>query len=76
MFSSTLVASEHPVSFISTRVNTLRNELFSELTRLSAVEHSFATAYSKEENGIVERANQEVMCHLRVMLFDARVHDK
>ena len=25
------------------------------------VEHSFATAYSKEENGIVERAIQEVM---------------
>ncbi len=53
-----------------------RNELFAELTRLSKVKHSFATAYSKEENGIVERANQEVMRHLRVILFDARVHDK
>ena len=53
-----------------------RNELFSELSRLSQVEHSFATAYSKEENGLVERANQEVMWHLRAMLFDARVHDK
>jgi hypothetical protein len=40
------------------------------------VEHSFAIAYSKEENGIVERANQEVMRHLRAMRFDARVHDK
>ena len=40
-----------------------RNELFAELTRLSKVEHSFATAYSKEENGIVERANQDVMRH-------------
>ena len=37
------------------------NELFAELTRLSKVEHSFATAYSKEENGI---------------LFDARMHEK
>jgi hypothetical protein len=35
-------------------------------------EHSF----SKEENGLVERANQEIMHHLRTMLFDARVHDK
>ena len=52
------------------------NELFSKLARLTAVEHSFATAYSKEENGIVERANQEVMRHLRAMLFDAHVHDK
>ena len=53
-----------------------RNELFSELSRLSQVEHSFATAYSKEENGLVERANQEVMRHLCAMLLDARVHDK
>ena len=34
------------------------------------VEHSFATAYSKEENVFVERAN------LEAMLFDERVHDK
>ena len=45
-----------------------RNELFSELSRLSQVEHSFATAYSKDE--------KELMRHLRAMLFDARVHDK
>ena len=43
---------------------------------MSEVEDSFATAYSKEENGIVEHVNQEVMRHLRAMLFDARVHDK
>ena len=55
---------------------TFRNELFSELARMSTVEHSFAIAYSKEENGIVERASQEVMRHLRAMRFDARVHDK
>ncbi len=43
---------------------------------MSEVEDSFATAYSKEENGLVEHVNQEVMRHLRAMLFDARVHDK
>ena len=40
---------------------------------------SFATDYSnysKEENCIVERDNQEVKRHLSAMLFDARVHDK
>ena len=46
-----------------------RIELFSELSKLSQVEHFFTTAYSKEENGLVERANQEVMRHLRVMLL-------
>jgi len=40
------------------------------------VGQSFATAYSKEENGIVERANQEVLRHLRALLFDARVLTK
>ena len=46
-----------------------RNELFSELSRLSQVEHSFDTAYLKEENGLVERANQEVMRHLRAIVL-------
>ena len=40
------------------------------------MEHSFATAYSSEENDIVKRANQEVLRHLRNILFDSRVHDK
>ena len=52
------------------------NELVHELLRLCAIENSFATAYSSEENGIVERANQEVLRHLRALLFDSRVHDK
>ena len=52
------------------------NELVQELLRLCGIEQSFATAYSSEENGIVERANQEVLRHLRALLFDSRVHDK
>jgi len=35
------------------------NELVQKLLRLCDMEHSFATAYSSEENGIVERANQK-----------------
>ena len=50
----------------------LVQELVQELLRLCAIDHSFATAYSSEENGIVERANQEVMRHLRALLFDSR----
>jgi transposase InsO family protein len=52
------------------------NELVGELLRLCGIQQSFATAYSKEENGIVERANQEVLRHLRALLFDARVLTK
>jgi len=34
------------------------------------------TAFSKEENAIVERTKKEVRRHLNALLFDARVHDK
>ena len=52
------------------------NEIDTELLRFGGIEQSFATAYSSEENGIVERANQEVLRHLRALLFDSRVHVK
>jgi hypothetical protein len=54
----------------------IHNELITEVIRLCGIEQSFATAYSSEENGFVERANQEVLRHRRALLFDSRVHDK
>jgi hypothetical protein len=38
--------------------------------------HELTVAYSKEENAIVERANQEVIRHLRALLFDKHVYKK
>ena len=52
------------------------NELVSKLLRMTGTEQSLTTAYSSEESGIVERANQEVLRHLNAILFDTRVHDK
>ena len=43
---------------------------------MSGTDQSLTTAYSSEENGIVERANQEVLRHLNAILFDSRVHDR
>jgi hypothetical protein len=40
------------------------------------VDHILTTAYSKEENGIVERANQEILRHLRNIIFDKNVLSK
>ena len=34
------------------------------------------TAYSSKENGIVGRANKEVLRHLRALVFETRVKDK
>ena len=49
------------------------NELIAELLRVAGIEQSLVTAYSKEENAIVERANKEVLRYLNALLFDACV---
>ena len=36
----------------------------------SGIEYHTTIPYSKEENGIVERANKEVNRHIRNILFD------
>ena len=51
------------------------NTVMKELTRLLLIEHELTTAYSHEENGIVERANKEVMRHLRAILLDKNQQD-
>ena len=43
------------------RGTALHNELVSELLRMTGTEQSLSTAYSSEENGIVERAYQETL---------------
>jgi hypothetical protein len=40
---------------------------------MTGVEQLLTTAYSSEENGIVERANLEVLRHLNAIMFDSRV---
>jgi transposase InsO family protein len=49
------------------------NGIIEELTALMHSEQQIGTAYSKEENAIVERANKEVMRHLRAIIFDEKV---
>jgi hypothetical protein len=49
------------------------NEIIQELIKLMGSKSNIATAYSKEENPIVERANKEVMRHLRNIIFDENV---
>jgi hypothetical protein len=42
----------------------------------AGVEHVRTTPYSHEENGLVERANKEVLRHLRAILFDRNIHSE
>jgi hypothetical protein len=52
------------------------NELISSLTTKLNLEHEQTMSYSKEENGLVERANKEVMRHLRAILMDQQIYDR
>ena len=47
-----------------------KNSLMDKLTELLGTEYIHSLAYSKEENGIVERANKEVSRHIRNFVFD------
>jgi hypothetical protein len=49
------------------------NLVVDELIDMVGSEHQLTLAYSSEENAIVERANKEVMRHLRAILLDKRV---
>jgi hypothetical protein len=51
------------------------NELITNFCDPVGSELNPTTAYSKEENSIVERANKEVMRHLRATIFDRRIVD-
>lgn len=49
------------------------NEIIKEMYKVMDIKQIETTAYSKEENGIVERANLEVMRHLRNILFHTKL---
>ena len=45
-------------------------DLFTHFHQETGIKHHTTIPYSKEENGIVERANKEVNHHIRNILFD------
>ena len=65
-----------PLRFCTDSGSSFDNEMIKALTERLGVEHTLTAAYSKEQNGIVERQNKEVLRHLRNILFDKRLHNK
>ena len=61
--------------WVSDRGSQFANEVMEALANLLGTEHCFTLPSSKEENAIVERANKEVMRHLRAFLFEAGKFD-
>ncbi len=65
-----------PATIRSDMGSQFANELIAELCVLLRTEQELTIAYSKEENSIVERANKEVMRHLRAIIFDDRIYSQ
>jgi transposase InsO family protein len=63
-----------PLQIQSDRGSQFVNELITRLCTLIGTEFITSMAYSKEENGIVERANKEIVRHIRNIVFEENVH--
>ena len=64
----------HPDEILTDNGGAFISELSQQLFKLADTHHTTTLAYSHEENSIVERANKEVMRHLRAIVFDKNVH--
>ena len=62
-----------PDQIVSDRGPCFVSDVCQELFKLLGAEHVLTMAHSKEENGMVERANKEVLRHLRNIIFDRSV---
>jgi hypothetical protein len=65
-----------PLHFSTDAGANFKSKLMASLLERLGADHFLTTAYSKEQNAIVERQNKEVLRHLRNILFDHRVADR
>ena len=63
-----------PQAILTDNGTQFANNIFDELPKILEFSHQKIQAYSHEENSIVERANKEIMRHLRDITFDTRIH--
>ena len=65
-----------PMQFTTDSGTAFHNNLMRGLTTRLGVNHHLTSAYSKEQNAIVERTNKETLRHLRDIIFDQRVANR
>ena len=59
-----------PSEIVSDNAAYFVSDLIKDFMETACLEHATIHPYSHEENGIVERANQEVIRHLTAMIAD------
>ena len=65
-----------PKEIISDNGTQFVNDVIDHFIKLFGAQHLLTIPHSKQENAIVERANKEVMRHLRHWLFDKNIIDE
>ena len=65
-----------PAEILTDNGTQYANKVMEELHKIYQNEHKFTNPYSHEENGIIERANKEILRHLRAIIYDTRIVDK
>jgi hypothetical protein len=65
-----------PAQILTDNGTQYANSIMKEVERLFKYEHKFTHPYSHQENGIVERANKEILRHLNAIIFDTRIVEK
>jgi len=59
-----------PLDIVTDYGSQFVNQMLAHFHELTGVRHHMTIPYSKEENGIVKRANKEVNRHIRNIMFD------
>jgi hypothetical protein len=62
-----------PVKVISDSGSNFISSLMEGVMTRLGIDHQLTKAYSKQQNGLVERVNREVISHLKAIIFDRRV---
>jgi transposase InsO family protein len=65
-----------PSQLVSDNGTQFINDIVAAYLELLGTEHVRITAYSHQENSIVERSHKETLRHLRALVFDAKTHDQ
>jgi hypothetical protein len=63
-----------PKILLSDNGSQYANQMITALGKLTNMALAKTIAYSHEENGIVERANREILRHIRAILFENMLH--
>ena len=65
-----------PTTLVSDGGSQFVNNLISQFLELIGTDHHITLAYSKQENGIVERSNKEILRHLQAIIFEKDILTK